>query len=50
LTMQAPASDCCVHCWCSPCAVCQEARELNFRTTVSPHFPHHYPPKGVQPL
>jgi hypothetical protein len=21
-----PCSDCCVHCWCSPCAICQEVR------------------------
>mmetsp|Transcript_27483 Transcript_27483/g.74351 ORF Transcript_27483/g.74351 Transcript_27483/m.74351 type:complete len:102 (+) Transcript_27483:85-390(+) len=25
---ETPCSDCCVHCWCSPCAVCQEARQL----------------------
>ncbi|GMH40500.1 hypothetical protein BSKO_08404 [Bryopsis sp. KO-2023] len=23
-----PCSDCCVHFWCSPCGVCQEARQL----------------------
>ena len=23
--------DCCVHCWCTPCAVCQEYREVNYR-------------------
>uniref|UniRef100_A0A7S0WN92 Uncharacterized protein n=1 Tax=Chlamydomonas leiostraca TaxID=1034604 RepID=A0A7S0WN92_9CHLO len=26
-----PCSDCCVHCWCSPCGLCQEARELKAR-------------------
>ncbi|KAL6753698.1 PLAC8 family-domain-containing protein [Haematococcus lacustris] len=26
-----PCSDCMVHCWCSPCAVCQETRELRKR-------------------
>ncbi|KAG2454982.1 hypothetical protein HYH02_000808 [Chlamydomonas schloesseri] len=26
-----PCSDCCVHCWCSTCALCQEARELQLR-------------------
>lgn len=25
---ESPCSDCCVHCFCSPCAVCQETREL----------------------
>ncbi|KAF5842683.1 protein plant cadmium resistance 7 [Dunaliella salina] len=23
-----PCNDCCVHCFCSPCALCQEARQL----------------------
>lgn len=23
-----PCSDCCVHCWCGACALCQEARAL----------------------
>ncbi|KAK9823834.1 hypothetical protein WJX72_005813 [[Myrmecia] bisecta] len=23
-----PCSDCCVHFWCSPCGVCQEARHI----------------------
>ncbi|KAL6762068.1 PLAC8 family-domain-containing protein [Haematococcus lacustris] len=26
-----PCSDCCVHCWCNPCAMCQEYRELRSR-------------------
>lgn len=26
-----PCSDCCVHCWCTQCAVCQEAREIRLR-------------------
>ncbi|KAL5715926.1 hypothetical protein ACHQM5_017682 [Ranunculus cassubicifolius] len=26
-----PCSDCCVHCWCERCAVCQEYRELWIR-------------------
>lgn len=26
-----PCSDCLVHFFCSPCAVCQEARELKVR-------------------
>mmetsp|Transcript_5458 Transcript_5458/g.12087 ORF Transcript_5458/g.12087 Transcript_5458/m.12087 type:complete len:273 (+) Transcript_5458:167-985(+) len=26
-----PCGDCCVHCFCTPCAVCQEARELRIR-------------------
>mmetsp|Transcript_40043 Transcript_40043/g.88929 ORF Transcript_40043/g.88929 Transcript_40043/m.88929 type:complete len:120 (-) Transcript_40043:218-577(-) len=29
-----PCSDCCVHCICSPCAVCQEAREIKFRAVA----------------
>mmetsp|Transcript_399 Transcript_399/g.695 ORF Transcript_399/g.695 Transcript_399/m.695 type:complete len:107 (+) Transcript_399:1355-1675(+) len=24
-------TDCCTHCFCSPCAVCQEYREVKFR-------------------
>ena len=23
-----PCADCCVHCWCRNCALCQEYREL----------------------
>ncbi|KAL5715927.1 hypothetical protein ACHQM5_017683 [Ranunculus cassubicifolius] len=26
-----PCTDCCVHCWCECCAVCQEFRELRIR-------------------
>ncbi|XP_045790789.1 protein PLANT CADMIUM RESISTANCE 7-like [Trifolium pratense] len=26
-----PCNDCCVHCWCSLCAICQEYRELKNR-------------------
>ncbi|KAB1212639.1 Protein PLANT CADMIUM RESISTANCE 9, partial [Morella rubra] len=26
-----PCGDCCVHCWCGPCALCQEYRELTAR-------------------
>ncbi|KAK9828699.1 hypothetical protein WJX72_001590 [[Myrmecia] bisecta] len=28
---QEPCDDCVVHCFCTPCAVCQEARELKRR-------------------
>ncbi len=27
-------SDCCVHCWCAPCALTQEALELQFRKPI----------------
>jgi len=26
-----PCNDCCVHCFCGPCAICQEAREMRIR-------------------
>lgn len=26
-----PCNDCCIHCWCSYCAICQEYRELKNR-------------------
>lgn len=29
-----PMSDCCLHCWCSSCALCQEAREMKSRSSV----------------
>lgn len=25
--------DCCIHCFCGHCAICQEAREIRFRMT-----------------
>lgn len=25
-----PCGDCCTHCWCHPCALCQEARQLKY--------------------
>jgi Cys-rich protein (TIGR01571 family) len=28
---EGPCNDCCVHFWCSPCAICQEAQELRKR-------------------
>ncbi|KAK9867821.1 hypothetical protein WJX84_004730 [Apatococcus fuscideae] len=31
-----PCSDCCVHCCCSPCAVCQEAREIKYHRAHGP--------------
>lgn len=29
-----PCSDTCIHCWCSPCATCQEAREIKRRSAL----------------
>lgn len=26
-----PCNDCCMHCWCGRCALCQEAREIKYR-------------------
>ncbi|KAK9833117.1 hypothetical protein WJX74_007900 [Apatococcus lobatus] len=31
-----PCGDCCVHCCCSPCAVCQEAREIKYQRGHGP--------------
>ncbi|KAL1325805.1 hypothetical protein AAHE18_13G186100 [Arachis hypogaea] len=28
---ETPCKDCCVHCWCGYCALCQEYRELKHR-------------------
>lgn len=28
---ESPCADCCVHCWCEGCALCQEYRELQNR-------------------
>ncbi|KAL4857904.1 Cell number regulator 11 [Chlorella vulgaris] len=32
-----PCGDCCTHCWCGPCAVCQEARVLKHYGVVRDH-------------
>jgi hypothetical protein len=29
-----PCGDMCVHCWCSPCAVCQEVRPYGMHVAV----------------
>ncbi|GAB4821328.1 hypothetical protein N2152v2_008374 [Parachlorella kessleri] len=43
-----PCGDFCVHCFCSPCSVCQEARELEFRAKMAPaQFVTNAPPQQV---
>ncbi|GMH37654.1 hypothetical protein BSKO_05527 [Bryopsis sp. KO-2023] len=29
-----PCNDCCTHCWCHTCALCQEAREIKYRNSI----------------
>ncbi|KAK9795495.1 hypothetical protein WJX73_007975 [Symbiochloris irregularis] len=54
----APCSDCCVHWCCATCALCQEARELEYRASrppaaTGPHIinvsPHHTPDTHAHP-
>lgn len=51
---EAPCSDCCVHCLASPCALCQEAREISRRAgaptgagTPAYYPTTHQPPPAV---
>ncbi|EFN58599.1 hypothetical protein CHLNCDRAFT_140784 [Chlorella variabilis] len=57
-----PCGDCCVHCWCGPCAVCQEARLIKSHGVMPAHMaapagaaappPQYYqqaPPQGQGP-
>ncbi|KAJ3702939.1 hypothetical protein LUZ61_006644 [Rhynchospora tenuis] len=37
---ESPCGDCCVHCCCEPCALCQEYRELRLRG-LDPYFGWH---------